>query len=403
MQQKIGGHVLCPYCITIKEYIMEIKQPLEIIDKYNKVLIEHYPDVLIDNHGMSPDINYRILFTYVYGHNPLYEYGIAEMKDTKALKLYKRSLDSVTLKDKFARYSKNYSFIDTAEKLGCVAFPVNNIAMFLTEDGFAVIETYSANIGDSEIKRIEHVKIYTDNKDTVGQLAEHVMDNLVMVDLNTNDMSSYLWVRQGYSSGLMTQQLEFKRMELDLNKNYNDDMPYEKIVKLLNSDHKELILFNGEAGTGKTSLIKHLIGVIDDKKFLYIDSSLLSNVTSSSFISFLLEYRNSVVVLEDCEKILSKREEGNPFMGTLLNLTDGIIGETVNCKFICSFNCPESKIDEALLRKGRLSLKYTFNPLSLEKTQKFIPDAKKGMTLADIYNKDDENVVNKQEVKKIGF
>jgi hypothetical protein len=97
---------------------MEIKQPLEIIDKYNKVLIEHYPDILIDNHGMSPEINYRILFTYVYGHNPLYEYGIAEMKDTKALKLYKRSLDSVTPKDKFTRYSKNYSFIETAEKLG---------------------------------------------------------------------------------------------------------------------------------------------------------------------------------------------------------------------------------------------------------------------------------------------
>jgi ATP-dependent 26S proteasome regulatory subunit len=146
-----------------------------------------------------------------------------------------------------------------------------------------------------------------------------------------------------------------------------------------------------------------LIGTISDKKFLYIDSSLLKNITSSAFISFLLEYRNSIVVLEDCEKILSKREEGNPFMGTLLNLTDGIIGETVNCKFICSFNCAESKIDEALLRKGRLSLKYTFNNLSLEKTQLLVPEAKRGMVLADIYHKDKENVINKQEVKKIGF
>jgi ATP-dependent 26S proteasome regulatory subunit len=226
---------------------------------------------------------------------------------------------------------------------------------------------------------------------------------LVDVELNKTEMSSYLWVRHGFSENLVTQPLEFKKMSIDLEKNYNDDIPYNDIINLLKSPNKELILFNGKPGTGKTSLIKHLIGEISDKKFLYIDSSLLKTVTSSTFISFLLEHRNSIVVLEDCEKILSKREEGNPFMGTLLNLTDGIIGETVNCKFICSFNCTESKIDEALLRKGRLSLKYTFNTLSLEKTQVLFPDAKKGMTLADIYHKDKENVINEQEARKIGF
>ena len=265
------------------------------------------------------------------------------------------------------------------------------------------MENYSSTIGDSELKRLDNVNIYTDNKDNIGRMAEFIYESLVEVELDNKEMSSYLWVRQGYSNGLMTQTLEFKKMKIDLEKNYNDDLPYKEIIELLTSPTKELILFNGKPGTGKTSLIKHLMGEISDKKFLYIDSSLLKNITSSAFISFLLEYRNSIVVLEDCEKILSKREEGNPFMGTLLNLTDGIIGETVNCKFICSFNCAESKIDEALLRKGRLSLKYTFNNLSLEKTQTLVSDAKKGMTLADIYHKDKENVINKQEVKKIGF
>jgi ATP-dependent 26S proteasome regulatory subunit len=110
-----------------------------------------------------------------------------------------------------------------------------------------------------------------------------------------------------------------------------------------------------------------------------------------------------VVVLEDCEKILSEREGGNPFMGALLNLTDGIIGETVKAKFICSFNCKEDKIDQALLRKGRMSLKYTFNELSLEKTKALMPEATKPMVLAEIYHKDKTNVIGEKPKRKIGF
>lgn len=382
---------------------MNIEQSKTLIDRYHEVLIEHCQDVIVYNHGMSPEINYRMLYTFVYKHNPIYQFSMSELKDGGALKFINRSLDNTKIGEKFTKYSKNYSFIDTAEKMECVAYPVPNVALHISDWGMIVMENYSSTIGDSELKRLDYVNIYTDNKDNIGRMAEFIYESLVEVELDNKEMSSYLWVRQGYSNGLMTQTLEFKKMKIDLEKNYNDDLPYKEIIELLTSPTKELILFNGKPGTGKTSLIKHLMGEISDKKFLYIDSSLLKNITSSAFISFLLEYRNSIVVLEDCEKILSKREEGNPFMGTLLNLTDGIIGETVNCKFICSFNCAESKIDEALLRKGRLSLKYTFNNLSLEKTQTLVSDAKKGMTLADIYHKDKENVINKQEVKKIGF
>ena len=70
--------------------------------------------------------------------------------------------------------------------------------------------------------------------------------------------------------------------------------------------------------------------------------------------------------MEDCEKALMNRDIGNPIIDTILNLTDGIIGETFKLKFLCTINCPESKIDKALLRKGRLSLKYQFKELSID-------------------------------------
>ena len=72
-------------------------------------------------------------------------------------------------------------------------------------------------------------------------------------------------------------------------------------------------------------------------------------------------------------------------------------------KFICTFNCDEKKIDQALMRKGRLSMHYEFKKLSLEKTKAICPEATEEMTLADAYNAEVENVVGRKKRVKIGF
>lgn len=48
-----------------------------------------------------------------------------------------------------------------------------------------------------------------------------------------------------------------KPVECDLSANYNDDLPYKEIEELLYTNNQELILFHGEPGTGKTTLIKN--------------------------------------------------------------------------------------------------------------------------------------------------
>ena len=92
-------------------------------------------------------------------------------------------------------------------------------------------------------------------------------------------------------------------------------------------------------------------------------------------------------------------------MSILLNLTDGIIGDVLNIKLICTFNTSLSNIDKALLRKGRLSLKYEFKKLAKEKCRKLLNDytINEDMSLADLYNRDDENDYSKTNSKKIGF
>ena len=206
------------------------------------------------------------------------------------------------------------------------------------------------------------------------------------------------------SNSLYTAWYEYNKKEIDIKKNYNDDIPYDKICDLISTEeNSELFLFYGEPGTGKSSFIKHLMCKYPDKEFVFIDGALLANSSQEKLMSYFLENNETIFILEDCEKILVDRELNyNPVMSLLLNITDGIIADVLGIKIICTFNTSLKNIDKALLRKGRLSLKYEFKKLSKDKVKKLI-GVEKEMTLADIYNNDEENDYSKKETKKIGF
>ena len=76
----------------------------------------------------------------------------------------------------------------------------------------------------------------------------------------------------------------------------------------------------------------------------------------------------------------------------LLNLTDGMLGESLGIQVICTFNTDVRNIDKALMRKGRLIASYEFQELTLCKTAQLLKflkspnfSVKKSMTLGDIY------------------
>jgi ATP-dependent 26S proteasome regulatory subunit len=183
-------------------------------------------------------------------------------------------------------------------------------------------------------------------------------------------------------------------------------LPDEKIRNFLMSDDSGLIVLNGIPGTGKSSYIRYLINNVD-RDFIYMDQSAFDSITDASFMRTLAQYENSVLILEDCETMLIGRLDGNSKITTLLNLTDGILGDSFKFKVICTFNANIGKIDPALLRKGRMKVKYEFKALTAEKTKALaksigvsVPKGAK-MTLADIYNKEYE--VSSQTEKSMGF
>ena len=378
-----------------------VEQSKELIEKFNRVFVERNSDCV------GKEITFRPFFVYtaLYGHTPRLTHQ-GNIIDESGTFTFMRGDNKDAKIIAFAPdFKSDYSFFDTCDNLGVVVYPSKTKALYITDIGIISFYSFGFRKG-GRIYPLDLIDIFTDDEESEKMLEETVAEGLVKGNFEceeTNNKIKYHWLKQ-HTMGLSMDTLEFDKIDVDLDKNYNDDLPYDRIKELLSSNSSELILFNGKPGTGKTTLIKKLMSDVTDKTFIYVNTSFLININTTTFIDFLLSRKNCVVVLEDCEKILLEREQGNPFMEVLLNLTDGIIGDTVKPKFICSFNCSENKIDKALLRLGRLSLKYTFNELSLEKTRRIIPEATKALTLADIYNYDETNMVGACSCSsRIGF
>ena len=210
-----------------------------------------------------------------------------------------------------------------------------------------------------------------------------------------------------YDRCFHTTDLKVRKQECDIGMNYNDDLPDDKIREWINSDESGLMILHGDPGTGKTSYIRNLI-YRTDNRFMFFDKSLFQHMSDASLIQMLLEHRNSIIVLEDCEDLLTDRTGLGSCMTTILNLTDGILGDSLRFKFICTFNADLVDIDSAILRKGRMRLKYEFKKLTADKAVALgkklgVEVPHEEMPLCEVYNYTEDNGGKVEEKAKVGF
>lgn len=206
---------------------------------------------------------------------------------------------------------------------------------------------------------------------------------------------------------------EIRTVHLDIDKSYNDDFKpiYDDIVKFLDKDNRKsgVVLLNGDPGTGKTFFIRHLVNTVKGN-YVIVPAVLARHLDSPEMITFLASNRDSIFILEDCEDIIKSRDNAI-FSGisSILNMSDGLMSDIFNGKFICTFNCDIGAIDNALLRKGRCAAMYTFNKLNKTKAKALLTelgkdvDVKDDMSHAEIYNYDDVNVEGYKKQQKVGF
>ncbi|MGL2963850.1 AAA family ATPase [Flavobacterium sp. RSB2_4_14] len=214
------------------------------------------------------------------------------------------------------------------------------------------------------------------------------------------------------SMGLITKDIDLKKPKLNLNLHYNDDFKeiHHSILKNIKKQKsKGLYLFHGQPGTGKSTYIKHLIHQ-QSKQVIFLSPKLASNLDDLGLTEFLLDNPNCILVIEDAEDlILSRDNHHNSKLSFLLNLTDGLLGESLGIQIIATFNTDLKNIDKALLRKGRLTSIYEFKTLTVDKTNILLKnlghevEINESLPLAEIFNFEISNNYEPKLRKAVGF
>lgn len=191
-------------------------------------------------------------------------------------------------------------------------------------------------------------------------------------------------------------------------------MTLKLYIKLLfkgfqKKNDKGLVLLHGKPGTGKTSYIRHLISIIK-KDVIFLPPNMAGAITNPDLISVLIDNPNCIFIIEDAENIIIDREkDGYSPVSALLNISDGLLSDCLNIQIICSFNTDITKVDSALMRKGRLIAKYEFKELEVEKAKQlskklgFRSNLNSPMTLTAIYNQNEKNYEQTKRFNQIGF
>ena len=294
------------------------------------------------------------------------------------------------------------------EREACYFHPKYEVFMLTNED---LSNDYDEYIFESGLLKVVSIYYISTNPHSAASV-KNVFDEYLQKYVSQEAKVSIL-LKEVHGFVFKTHRI--KPFPINLDTMYHEDfLPvHQHIKESLNHDGKGVVLLHGVAGSGKTNYIKWLTSQVPNKKFIFVPTTMIGYLTNPEFMSLLVDNKNSVLVLEDCENYIAERSIDNAntdVVSAILNIADGMLSDVLECQFICTFNSDISKIDPALLRKGRLIAEYKFKELSVEKSNAFLASIDKAITvnkphsLAELTNMDHPSYREKQAEKpKFGF
>lgn len=193
-----------------------------------------------------------------------------------------------------------------------------------------------------------------------------------------------------------------------------------KYIKEYIASEEAVLLIAGPPGTGKTTILRHMIHDYKLSAHVIYDERLMEK--DGPFQQFLFgeRRRNSrypsdasvddeggdIMIIEDADTLLSAREhDGNKLMSRFLNISDGLI-KMPNKKLVFTTNLTDfGNVDHALIRPGRCFGVLNTRLLNLAEAQAAakvanltIPTEKREWSLAELFNQG-----HKATIRTIGF
>lgn len=251
------------------------------------------------------------------------------------------------------------------------------------------------------------------NSNIAQEEIEAFEKELVSFKKNDKKDSPKFYMISNRYGGFNLEKFHVNDCKIDISMHYNDDFPvFNNDVSdfLQNKKRHGLVLLHGKSGTGKTTYIRHLIGKVK-RKFVFLPLHMAETLSNPELLPFLSENKNCILIIEDCEKLIVERENGqfHNEIATLLNLSDGLLNDALGIKLICTFNTAFSKIDQALTRKGRMVNRYEFKELDVHKANDLaekhdLPyNGLAPITIGDLFNIEKDNNMTGLKSKRIGF
>jgi len=183
------------------------------------------------------------------------------------------------------------------------------------------------------------------------------------------------WYKTSYSNSFSTREIFLEAPKTILNKVFYPGMkkdnvqidPSDFVDEYLKSD-QAILLISGDAGTGKTSLLRHMVYDFKINADIIYDESALKS--DNVFQNFLFDSRSTVLIIEDADTILTSREsEHNDLMARFLNVADGLI-RLPNKKLVFTTNIKDyDNVDQALIRPGRCFATLRIDPYTVEEAK----------------------------------
>ena len=336
--------------------------------------------------------------------------------DDLMARIYIGNEDLVIQRDKLKHFVKctDYYTIEYASKQNelyeseeCYFQPDLEIVLIIDKN---LSNEYDNQIFEDGLYKVNSVYYQNDNPKTKEHL-NSLFSEYIEKFISKESKVSILLKTQ---IGLEIKTHSIKPYRIDFETMYNDDFfeIHSRVKNALTNDNKGVVLFHGIAGSGKTNYIKWLTSQIPNKKFIFVPTTMIGSLTDPAFISLLIGNKNSVLVLEDCENYIAERTAFNSntdVVSSILNIADGMLSDVLECQLICTFNSDISKIDSALLRKGRLIAEYKFKELTVEKCNKYLQSTDRNFvvdkpySLAELTNIDVKELKEQNKQTKIGF